>query len=173
MDARQSFYLAPGRDDLAELPPGASRRVCDIPYVVAANDNLRVKERLQARCKALLRRLLALHRWPRQAAAGPSMTNWSDEETDDPHYADRRNFYKVEKWNRDGLRVELMLYAGNNLDKARRIFERTLNTDLASGSRYASACGCWRSGRTRRCSDAAVDCISPTRPRYCPRPNIK
>ncbi len=53
------------------------------------------------------------------------MTDWSDEETDDPHYADRRNFYKVEKWCRDGLRVELMLYAGNNLDKARRIFERT------------------------------------------------
>ena len=40
------------------------------------------------------------------------MSDWSDEETDDPHYADRRNFYKVEKWCRDGLRVELMLYAG-------------------------------------------------------------
>ena len=53
------------------------------------------------------------------------MSNWSGEETDDPHYADRRNFYKVEKRSRDGLRVELMLYAGNNLDKARRIFERT------------------------------------------------
>jgi hypothetical protein len=53
------------------------------------------------------------------------MTDWSDEETDDPVYADRRNFYKVEKWSRDGLRVELMLYAGNSLDKARRIFERT------------------------------------------------
>ena len=52
------------------------------------------------------------------------MSDWSDEETDDPLYADRRNFYKVEKWSRDGLRVELMLYAGNNLDKARRIFER-------------------------------------------------
>jgi hypothetical protein len=48
-----------------------------------------------------------------------------NEETGDPVYADRRNFYKVEKWSRDGLRVELMLYASNNLDKARRIFERT------------------------------------------------
>jgi hypothetical protein len=28
------------------------------------------------------------------------MNDWSDEETDDPHYADRRNFYKVEKWLR-------------------------------------------------------------------------
>jgi hypothetical protein len=35
------------------------------------------------------------------------------------------HFPKVEKWSRDGLRVELMLYAGNNLGKARRIFERT------------------------------------------------
>jgi len=53
------------------------------------------------------------------------MPDWSDEQTDDPTHADRRNFYKVEKWRRDGLRVELILYAGNNLDKARRIFERT------------------------------------------------
>jgi hypothetical protein len=34
-------------------------------------------------------------------------------------------FCKVENWSRNGLRVELMLYAGNNLDKARRVFERT------------------------------------------------
>jgi hypothetical protein len=53
-----------------------------------------------------------------------AMSGLSHEETDDPHYADRQNFYKVEKWSRDGLRVELMLYAGSNLDKARRIFER-------------------------------------------------
>ena len=53
------------------------------------------------------------------------MSDSSDEETDDPLYADRRYFYKVEKWSRDGLRVMLLLYAGNNLDKARRIFERT------------------------------------------------
>ena len=45
------------------------------------------------------------------------MTDWSDEETDDPLYANRRNFYKVEKWSRDGLRVELLFYAGNNIDK--------------------------------------------------------
>ena len=42
-------------------------------------------------------------------------TDWSKDETDDPTYADRRNFYKVEKWSRDGLRVELMLYAGVRL----------------------------------------------------------
>jgi hypothetical protein len=50
--------------------------------------------------------------------------DWSHEETDDPLYADRRNFYKVERWSRDGRRVEELLFAGNSLDKARRIFDR-------------------------------------------------
>ena len=34
----------------------------DIPYVVPANDNTRIKDRLSARCGALLRRLIDLHR---------------------------------------------------------------------------------------------------------------
>ena len=42
------------------------------------------------------------------------MSDWSDEETDDPTHADRRNFYKVEKWSRDGTRVIDMLFAGSN-----------------------------------------------------------
>jgi hypothetical protein len=42
----------------------------------------------------------------------PFMSDRPDQETDDPLYADRRNFYKVEKWSRDGLRIELVLYAG-------------------------------------------------------------
>jgi hypothetical protein len=50
------------------------------------------------------------------------MSNWSDEETDEPLIADHRNFYKVEKWTKDGARVERMLYAGSNLDKAREVF---------------------------------------------------
>jgi hypothetical protein len=50
--------------------------------------------------------------------------NWSHEETDDPLYADQRNFYKVEKWSRDGQRIEEMLFAGNSLAKAQRLFER-------------------------------------------------
>ena len=32
--------------------------------------------------------------------------DWSDEETNDPLYADDRNFYKVEKWTRDGTKVD-------------------------------------------------------------------
>jgi hypothetical protein len=32
-----------------------------------------------------------------------TVSDWSDEETRDPLYADDRNFYKVEKWTRDGM----------------------------------------------------------------------
>jgi hypothetical protein len=46
------------------------------------------------------------------------MSTWSDEETDDPTHADRRNFYKVEKWSKDDQRIERMLWAANSLDKA-------------------------------------------------------
>jgi hypothetical protein len=49
------------------------------------------------------------------------MNDWSNEETDEPLVADHRNFYKVEKWMKDGSRFERMLYAGSNLDKAREI----------------------------------------------------
>ena len=49
---------------------------------------------------------------------------WTYEEADDPLYADRRNFYKVEKWSRDGQRIEESLFAGSSLDKARRVFDR-------------------------------------------------
>ena len=51
------------------------------------------------------------------------MSDWSDEETDDPTHADRRNFYKVEKWSRDGQRVVDLVFAGTSLDKAKRIFD--------------------------------------------------
>ena len=50
-------------------------------------------------------------------------TPQSDEETDAPLLADHRNFYKVEKWSKDGAKVERMLYAGNSLDRARAIFQ--------------------------------------------------
>ena len=52
--------------------------------------------------------------------------NWSDEETDNPRYADDRNFYKLEKWTRDGSEVDRLLYAGNNLDKARLLFQAAI-----------------------------------------------
>ena len=48
--------------------------------------------------------------------------DWSDEETKNALYADDRNFYKLEKWTKDGSKIDRMLYAGNNLDKARELF---------------------------------------------------
>jgi hypothetical protein len=51
-------------------------------------------------------------------ATGATIMNDSDEETDDPLIADHRNFYKVEKWTRDGMKVDSLLYAGNKLSKA-------------------------------------------------------
>src|SRR5436309_1606807 len=35
-------------------------------------------------------------------------------------------FYKVEKWTRDGTKVDSLLYAGNSLGRARSIFERAI-----------------------------------------------
>jgi hypothetical protein len=51
-----------------------------------------------------------------------AMSDWSDEKTDDPLVADARNFYKVEKWTRDGMRVVDLLYAGSSVDRAHAIF---------------------------------------------------
>ena len=59
-------------------------------------------------------------------AVKPAMNDWSDEETEEPLIADRRNFYKVEKWTKDGSKVDHMLYAGSSLDKAREVFAEAI-----------------------------------------------
>jgi len=59
---------------------------------------------------------------------------------DDPLYADRRNFYKVEKWSRDGQRIEEMLFAGNSIAKAQRIFERFIQRRPTPGP-MPTVCG--------------------------------
>ena len=62
MDARRSFCLVSKEDDFAEQPADFSRLdFSDIPFIRPANDNLRTKDRLSARCASLLRRLFALH----------------------------------------------------------------------------------------------------------------
>ena len=33
---------------------------------------------------------------------------------------------KVEKWTRDGMKVDSLLYAGNNLEKAQEIFAKAV-----------------------------------------------
>jgi hypothetical protein len=58
--------------------------------------------------------------------AGMSEDDWSNEETDDPIYADERNFYMVEKLTKDGTQVDRLLYASNNLDNAREIFQQAV-----------------------------------------------
>jgi hypothetical protein len=45
------------------------------------------------------------------------------QETSDPVEADRRNFYKVEQWTRNGLHIERLLWAGNSIDTAREKFD--------------------------------------------------
>jgi hypothetical protein len=50
----------------------------------------------------------------------------SHEETTDPLVADARDFYKVEKWTRDGTKVDSLLYAGNSLGRARSVFESAI-----------------------------------------------
>jgi hypothetical protein len=71
VDVCRSFYLASKQDDFAEAASEANRVDCSgIAYATAANDNLRVNDRLRARCEALLRRLLApLSNSPNKAAA--------------------------------------------------------------------------------------------------------
>ena len=48
------------------------------------------------------------------------------EETDSATYADDRNFYKVEKWTKDGTEVDRLLYAGNSLGRARSVFKQAI-----------------------------------------------
>ena len=57
-----------------------------------------------------------------------------EEETVNPPYADARNFFKVEKWDRDNLRVADLLYAGNRREKARATFDEAVRR--RPGGRY-------------------------------------
>ena len=39
-----------------------------------------------------------------------------------PAARDELNYYKVEKWTKDGTKIDRLLYAGNNRDEARELF---------------------------------------------------
>jgi hypothetical protein len=43
-------------------------------------------------------------------------------ETDDPIEADRRGFYKVERWDKDELHVVEMVHASNDLGRPQSVF---------------------------------------------------
>jgi hypothetical protein len=57
----------------------------------------------------------------------------SNETTDNPLYADDRNFYKVEKSTKDGTKVDRLLYAGNNLEKPERFWRKLSSTGRGPG----------------------------------------
>jgi hypothetical protein len=63
MDTRRSFYLVSKEDDFVE-PANSRLDFSDVPLNRPANDNLRTKDRLSARCASLLRRLFAPHSLP-------------------------------------------------------------------------------------------------------------
>ena len=69
MDTRRSYYLQSNKDDFSELDSETGQfDTSDVPYVTPANDNAPTKVRLAARCGALLRRLIAVHRLSRPVA---------------------------------------------------------------------------------------------------------
>ena len=57
----------------------------------------------------------------------------NDEETDEPLIADHRNFYKVEKWTKDGVKVDHMLYAGSSWTRRGRSLPRPSTIGRAFG----------------------------------------
>jgi hypothetical protein len=71
----------------------------------------------------------------------------ANEETDSLFYADQRNFFKVEKWTKDGARLDGLLYAGSSLVKAREIFLTAINHRPRKGCFFGSEQECSRSGR--------------------------
>jgi hypothetical protein len=78
--------------------------------------------------------------WPDEPA-------WSEDETDNPLLADERNFYKVEKWTKDGTKVDRLLYAGNNLERRASYSPPQLTTGRGSESRSGSGRTCSSGGR--------------------------
>lgn len=97
---------------------------------------------------------------------------WSEEWTTDALYADDRNFYKVELWSKDGQHIDRLLYAGNNLDRAKAELaayaRKRPPTRLTTGSAIVSS----RSGQRAEHGDEAwriAANIAIARKLPCPR----
>jgi hypothetical protein len=54
----------------------------------------------------------------------PKEDYWFD--TKNSLFVDDRNFYIVEKWTKDGTKVDRLLYAGDSLKKARELFAEAI-----------------------------------------------
>ena len=59
------------------------------------------------------------------------MPSCPTEETADPFYADDRNFYKLEKWTKDGTKVDRLLHAGNNWPRPKSYLRAPSSIDRA------------------------------------------
>jgi hypothetical protein len=75
-----------------------------------------------------------------------SLKDCTSDTTDDPIFADRRNFHKVELWTRDD-RIEWMLFAETRLDKARAVFADYASVALRRGRPFDIGPECSTNGR--------------------------
>ena len=98
--------------------------------------------------------------------------DWSDEETDNPLRADDRNFYKVEKWTKDGLHITELLYAGNDLEKAREIFTWLQSLGRGGLIRSANAFAWWPIGREPKTARTFGLCLFRTLFNSIPRTSV-
>jgi hypothetical protein len=55
-------------------------------------------------------------------ALAAELSEFGYRETDDPIEADRRGFYKVERWDKDKLHIVEMVHASNDLGRAQSVF---------------------------------------------------
>jgi hypothetical protein len=97
-------------------------------------------------------------------------------ETDDPDEADRRNYYKVERWDSTGQHVFQLLHASTisagpkQSLRARRIADHAAATPCAKGSGYCSG-GRLRALSTPRCGRQPTRLLG--RPAYLlPMPSV-
>ena len=56
-----------------------------------------------------------------------------------PLIADHCNYYKIEKWMRDGSKVDHLLHAGSDLEKARKVFAAAVKQSAADPADYPAA----------------------------------
>ena len=94
--------------------------------------------------------------------------DWSNEETDNPLLADEYNFCKVEKWTKDGAKVERMLYAGNDLERAHAIFTNAIGFRPRIRWTLGSGRGSYSNGRLPRSANENRWPGGRTGPRYAP-----
>ena len=77
-------------------------------------------------------------------------------ETSDPKDADRRNFYRLEKWDAAELHVERLIHASNHLVCERRSSTPKRSANRVVATRYGKASASWCAGRPMRHADRCL-----------------